>query len=298
MDLQSFNEKAQASFWITKKVNLSGDRVDFLTKLNDSERFFLKRILCYFAAADSQVQDNLVGRFGNEVQYLEARNWYQLQGAIEVVHSEIYSLLIDVYADGEEKAEMFNAVHTDPAIRQKAQWAQKWIDSPTASFAERLVGFAAVEGIFFSSSFASIFWLRKRGILPGLQEANGYICRDEGLHTAFACHLYRHHIVHKLPVERVLQIVGEAVKIEHEFVQSSLPVSLLGMNATSMCEYIEYTADRLLQMLGYPKFYNAKQPFDFMKLIDMQSIESQFEVEAINYKEPTSEQTFSLDEDI
>ena len=261
-DIWKFYKQAEASFWTAEEIDLSQDLKDW-EKLNDGERYFIAHVLAFFAASDGIVNENLVENFVAEVQYTEAKFFYGFQIAIENIHSEVYSLLIDTYIkDTTERNKLFNAIETLDCVKKKADWALRWISE--ANFAERLVAFAAVEGIFFSGSFCSIFWLKKRGLMPGLSFSNELISRDEGLHCDFACLLYNKHLVHKLPVERVTQIITDAVAIEKEFVTDALPVRLIGMNADLMSQYIEFVADRLLLELNCPKAFHATNPFDFM----------------------------------
>ncbi|MBX9766279.1 MAG: ribonucleotide-diphosphate reductase subunit beta, partial [Bdellovibrionales bacterium] len=263
-----FYKKAEASFWTAEEIDLSHDTVDW-QKLNANERHFISHILAFFAGSDGIVNENLAMRFMNDVQIPEARCFYGFQIAIENIHAETYSLLIDTYIkDPAERARLFNAIETVPCVKKKADWAMKWIES-TDSFAERLIAFAAVEGIFFSGSFCSIFWLKKRGLMPGLTFSNELISRDEGLHCDFACHLYGL-LENKPSEERVKQIISDAVEIEKEFITSSLPVDLIGMNSKLMSQYIEFVADRLLVALGYSKVFNAKNPCDGRELISLQ----------------------------
>ncbi len=263
-------KKAEASFWTAEEIDLAQDLQDWNTKLNDDERHFIKHVLAFFAASDGIVNENLAINFLNEVQYPEARCFYGFQVMMENIHSETYSLLIDTYIkDPVEKDKLFHAIDTVTCVGKKAEWALKWINSK--SFAERLIAFAAVEGIFFSGSFCSIFWLKKRGLMPGLTFSNELISRDEGLHCDFACLIYNQ-LKNKLPVERITEIITHAVTIEKEFVSDALPVRLIGMNAELMCQYIEFVADRLLQSLGCAKFYNAANPFPFMEMISLQGI--------------------------
>ncbi|KAJ3412388.1 Ribonucleotide-diphosphate reductase (RNR), small subunit [Chytridiales sp. JEL 0842] len=277
-------KKAEASFWTVEEVDLSKDNSDWETRLNDDERFFISRVLAFFAASDGIVNENLVERFSNDVQIPEARCFYGFQIMIENIHSEMYSLLIDTYIkDHSERAFLFDAIDTIPCIRKKADWALKWISDKSSSFAERLVAFAVVEGIFFSGAFASIFWLKKRGLMPGLTFSNELISRDEGLHTDFACLLFS--LLKKRPsVDRVTQIVKEAVVIEQEFLTESLPCALIGMNSTLMKQYIEFVADRLLVALGCPKTFKSENPFDFMDLISLQGKTNFFEKRVGEYQ--------------
>jgi len=289
----------EASFWTAEEIDLSPDLKDW-EKLNDDERHFVKHVLAFFAASDGIVNENLAVNFMKEVQLPEARCFYGFQIMIENIHSETYSLLIDTYIkDSAEKKYLFNAIETVPCVQKKAQWALKWINN--GSFAERLVAFAAVEGIFFSGSFCSIFWLKKRGLMPGLSFSNELISRDEGLHCDFACLLYGM-LENKLSKERIYEIIKDAVENEHEFVSDALPVSLIGMNAKLMCQYIEFVADRLLVALGYPKIYNATNPFDFMETISLQGKTNFFEKRVAEYQKAgvmnkKEENEFKLDED-
>ncbi|KAF6762731.1 ribonucleotide reductase small subunit [Ephemerocybe angulata] len=281
-EIWAFYKKAQASFWTTEEINLSYDLGDW-QRLTDGERHFISHVLAFFAASDGIVNENLVERFCSEVQVAEARCFYGFQVMIENVHSETYSLLIDTYIkDRDERERLFNAVETIPTVKRKAQWALNWISDQRATFAERLVAFAAVEGIFFSGSFAAIFWLKKRGIMPGLSFSNELISRDEGLHTDFACLLFSH--LQKRPhPNTIYAIITEAVEIEKEFLTDALPVSLIGMNAGLMCQYIEFVADRLLGSLGYERHYKASNPFDFMELISLQGKSNFFEKRVSEY---------------
>ena len=275
-------KKAEASFWTAEEIDLSGDLRDW-EKLNSGERHFISHVLAFFAASDGIVNENLAVNFMSEVQLPEARSFYGFQIMIENIHSETYSLLIDTYIkDPDEKKKLFNAMETVPCVREKADWALKWINSK--NFVERLVAFAAVEGIFFSGSFCSIFWLKKRGLMPGLSFSNELISRDEGLHCEFACLLYNKMIKNKLSVQRIYEIIGDAVEIEKEFVSDSLPVDLIGMNSKLMCQYIEFVADRLIVALGYPKLYHKTNPFDFMELISLQGKTNFFEKRVGEYQ--------------
>jgi ribonucleoside-diphosphate reductase subunit M2 len=276
-------KKAQASFWTAEEIDLSHDLVDWSERLTADERYFISRILAFFASADGIVNENLVERFSSEVQVAEARCFYGFQIMIENVHAETYSLLIDTYIrDPEERQHLFNAIQTIPSIKRKADWALRWISDRNATFAERLVAFAAVEGIFFSGSFAAIFWIKKRGLMPGLTYSNELISRDEGLHTDFACLLFAH-LRRRSHPEVVLQIVKEAVSIEQEFLTEALPVALIGMNASLMRQYIEFVADRLLVSLGNGKHYQSSNPFDFMDLISLQGKTNFFEKRVSEY---------------
>ena len=274
-DIWKFYKMAQASFWTAEEIDLSSDLADW-EKLNPGEQHFVKHVLAFFAASDGIVNENLAENFVAEVQYTEAKFFYGFQIMMENIHSETYSLLIDTYIkDKEEQNHLVNAIDTVPAVQKKAEWALKWIGSD--SFVERLIAFAAVEGIFFSGSFCSIFWLKKRGLMPGLSFSNELISRDEGLHTDFAVHLYNHHIENKLSKERLIEIIDSALTIEKEFITEALPVSLIGMNADLMKQYLEYVSDRLLIDLGVGKIYNSENPFDFMKNIAMENKTNFFE---------------------
>jgi ribonucleoside-diphosphate reductase beta chain len=275
-DIWEMYKKQEASIWTAEELDLSPDLVDWENKLNDNERFFIKHVLAFFAASDGIVNENLAENFLSEVQYTEAKFFYGFQVMMENIHSETYSLLIDTYIkDTKEKNYLFNALETFEPVKKKADWAMRWIDN--GSYAERLVSFAAVEGIFFSGSFCSIFWLKKRGLMPGLTFSNELISRDEGLHCDFACMLYNNHLVNKLPKEQVQKIISDAVEIEKEFVTESLPVRLIGMNSDLMSQYIEFVADRLLKELGNEKIYNTSNPFDFMDMINLQGKTNFFE---------------------
>lgn len=301
-DIWKFYKKAEASFWTAEEIDLEQDLVDWNEKLNDDERHFIKHVLAFFAASDGIVNENLAENFLSEVQYTEAKFFYGFQIAIENIHSETYSLLIDTYIkDKKDKDYLFNAIDTIPCVNQKAQWALRWIDE--GSFAERLIAFAAVEGIFFSGSFCSIFWLKKRGLMPGLSFSNELISRDEGLHCDFACQLYNHHLVNKLPKETVTKIITDAVEIEKVFVTDAIPVKLIGMNADLMKQYIEFVADRLLAELGCSKVYNSTNPFDFMDMISIQGKTNFFEKRVAEYQKAgvlnsgDNNQAFTTNED-
>ena len=281
-DIWRMYKQHQASFWTAEEIDLSQDQKDW-ENLNDGERHFISHVLAFFAASDGIVNENLAVNFLSEVQYAEAKSFYGFQIAMENVHSETYSLLIDTYIKNPvEKDKMLRAIDTIPCVQKKAEWALKWINN--GGFAERLIAFAAVEGIFFSGSFCSIFWLKKRGLLPGLAFSNELISRDEGLHCDFACLLYTDHIIHQLPIERVTEIIRDAVAIEQEFVTDALPVRLIGMNSDLMNQYIEYVADRLLVALNCPKIYNVTNPFDFMEMISLQGKTNFFEKRVGEYQ--------------
>ncbi|KUJ60499.1 ribonucleoside-diphosphate reductase beta chain [Flavobacterium chryseum] len=282
-DIWEWYKKMEASFWTAEEIDLHQDLTDWNNKLSDDERYFIKHILAFFAASDGIVNENLAENFVNEVQYAEAKFFYGFQIMMENIHSETYSLLIDTYVKDEaEKAELFNALEVFPAIKKKADWALKWIDSD--SFAERLIAFAAVEGIFFSGAFCSIYWLKKRGLMPGLTFSNELISRDEGVHCDFAVHLHNHHLINKVPKDRIKEIIVNALDIEREFVTESLPVSLIGMNAVLMTQYLEFVADRLLVELGCERVYGSANPFDFMDMISLQGKTNFFEKRVAEYQ--------------
>ena len=300
-DIWSFYKRSEASFWTAEEIDLSPDLIDWENKLNDDEKHFIKHVLAFFAASDGIVNENLAENFLAEVQYTEAKFFYGFQIAMENVHSETYSLLIDTYIkDSAEKKHLFNAIDTLDCVKKKADWALRWIDK--GSYAERLIAFAAVEGIFFSGSFCSIFWLKKRGLMPGLTFSNELISRDEGLHCDFACLLYTKHLKNMLPKEQVTEIIKDAVEIEKEFVTDALPVRLIGMNSDLMTQYIEFVADRLLVELGNEKIYNATNPFGFMEMISIQGKTNFFEKRVGEYQKAgvlsgDNSKTFSTDED-
>ena len=340
-------KKAESAFWTAEEIDLAHDQKDWESKLTDNERHFITRVLAFFAASDGIVNENLALNFSNEVQLPEARCFYGFQIAMENVHAEVYSLLIDTYIKDagtppeprpppptarltqsptglsrppwplppalpplpqvKQKAMLFNAMDTIPAVMRKAQWALKWTDKNHATFAERIVAFASVEGIFFSGSFCAIFWLKKRGLMPGLCTSNEFISRDEGLHCDFACLMYSM-LEHKLSESRLREIVCGAVEIEREFVTDALPVSLIGMNAEQMTQYIQFCADRLLVALGGDKVYNVSNPFDWMDMISLQGKTNFFEKRVGEYAkakvgggkpgdEADRENAFSLDAD-
>jgi ribonucleoside-diphosphate reductase beta chain len=282
-DLWDWYKKQEACIWTAEEIDLSQDIIDWESKLNDDERYFIKHILAFFAASDGIVNENLAENFVTEVQYTEVKFFYGFQLMMENIHSEVYSLLIDTYIKNEqEKDELFRAIEIFPAIKKKADWALKWIDSP--SFAERLIAFSAVEGIFFSGSFCSIFWMKKRGLLPGLTFSNELINRDEGLHADFAVHLHQNHIVQKVSKERITEILVDALKIEREFITESLPVSLIGMNAKLMTQYLEFVTDRLLVEYNCDKVYKVSNPFDFMEMISLEGKTNFFEKRVSEYQ--------------
>ena len=282
-DIWDMYKKQQACFWVVEEIDLASDLKDWNEKLNDDERHFIKYVLAFFAASDGIVLENLIENFASEVQVPEVRCFYGFQSMMENIHSETYSLLIDTYInDVKEKDFLFKAIDNIDTVKKKAEWAIKWINK-SDSFAERLIAFACVEGIFFSGSFCAIFWLKKRSLMPGLSFSNELISRDEGLHTDFACLLYKH-MVNKVPNERIYEILTEAVSIEHEFVSESLPVELIGMNSKLMSQYIEFVADRLLFTLGVPKYYNVANPFEWMDMISLQGKTNFFEKKVSEYQ--------------
>ena len=299
-DIWEMYKTHQAANWTAEEVDLVQDLNDWRENLNDEERHFVKHVLAFFAASDGIVNENLALNFLSEVQYPEARCFYGFQAMIENVHAETYSLLIDTYiTDSREKDELFNAIETIPAVKKKAEWALRWVESP--DFVERLVAFAAVEGIFFSGSFCSIFWLKKRGLMQGLTFSNELISRDEGLHTDFACLLYRNHVSGKLSFDRVKEIIESALEIEKEFISEALPVRLIGMNADLMKQYLEFVTDRLYVSLGYEKVHNAQNPFDFMQNIAIEGKTNFFERRVGEYQKANvlnkAVDTFSFNED-
>jgi len=285
-DIWKMYKKHVASFWTAEEIDLAADRTDWDNKLNGDERHFIKYVLAFFAASDGIVLENLAQRFMVEVQIPEARCFYSFQMAMENIHSETYSLLLDTYIrDPEEKDALFRGAQTIPCVRKKAEWALKWIQDEKASFATRLVAFAAVEGIFFSGSFCALFWLKKRGLMPGLTFSNELISRDEGLHCEFASLLYSM-LENPLEPSAVVSMIREAVDIEKEFLCDSLPVALIGMNSVLMAQYIEFVADHLLYSLGYEKLYGAKNPFEFMEMISLQGKTNFFEKRVGEYQRP------------
>lgn len=282
-DIWEMYKTAKSVFWVPNEVDLTKDIDDWNTVLNEDEKFFIKNVLAFFSSSDSIVNENLAARFLNEVQVPEAKAFYGFQIAMEVIHQEMYSLMIDTYVkDTSEKLALFDSIFTVPTINQKAQWALKWISDKEASFATRLVAFAIVEGIFFSSAFASIYWLKERGLMPGLCLSNEFISRDEGLHCEFAILLYSY-IKNKLPQETIHQIVSQATEIECNFVRDSLRVRLIGMNSDLMCDYVKFCSDRLLQQLGYEKLYNVQNPFPFMDRIGLSNKTNFFEHYVADY---------------
>jgi ribonucleoside-diphosphate reductase beta chain len=292
-------KRHEASFWTAEEIDLTGDTKDW-NNLNDGERHFISHILAFFAASDGIVNENLAVNFMREVQLPEARCFYGFQIMMENIHSETYALLIDTYIkDNVEKDKLFHGIDTIPAVKRKAEWALRWIEN--GNFGQRLVAFAAVEGIFFSGSFCSIFWMKKRGLMPGLTFSNELISRDEGLHCEFACLMYSM-LENKMTEAEVQKIILEAVEIEKEFVSESLPVDLIGMNAKLMQQYIEFVADRWLNELGYSKVYNTSNPFDFMEMISLQGKTNFFEKRVGDYQKAgvmaeKDSQVFSTEED-
>ena len=295
-DLWQWYKQQQASIWTAEEIDLKDDKFD---DLSSGEQHFIKHILAFFAASDGIVNENLAENFVNEVQYTEAKFFYGFQIMMENIHSETYSLLIDTYIkDSNEKDKLFKAIEHFPAIKKKADWALRWIDSP--SFAERLIAFAAVEGIFFSGAFCSIFWMKNRGLLPGLTFSNELISRDEGMHCDFAVHLHNNHLVNKVPKERIREIILSALEIEKEFITESLPVSLIGMNETLMKQYLEFVTDKLLGELGCEKVFNVKQPFGFMEMIALPGSTNFFEKKVSDYRKAgvgTEKSEVSFNED-
>ena len=288
-------------FWTPEEIDLAKDMKDWV-RLNEKEQHFIKNVLGFFAGSDGIIQENIAARFMSEIQIPEARQFYSVQLMMEAIHNETYSLLIDTYIeDKAEKLALFHATQTIPCVTLKAQWAQKWIESKTENFATRLIAFAVVEGIFFSGSFCAIYWLKERGIMPGLTTSNEFIARDEGLHTDFACALYEE-IEKKVPRAKVHKIIREAVKIEKQFITEALPCHLVGMNDKLMAQYIEFVADRLSTQLGYGKIYSTVNPFDFMERISLEGKDNFFEKRVTNYGKSgvgkkQEEMSFALDAD-
>lgn len=287
-DLWKFYKDAEACFWVSGELDFSQDLNDWKNRLNEEEKHFIKYVLAFFAASDGIVNENLAVNFMREVQIPEARFFYGMQVAIESIHSEAYGLMIDAYIQDEvEKNMLFNAIETVSAVSKKANWALKWIKSD--NFIERLVAFACVEGILFSGSFCAIFWLKKRGLMPGLSHSNELIARDEGMHTDFACHLYKNYVENKLSEERVHEIIKGALEVEQEFIINAIPVSLIGMNSTLMKEYLRYVADHLAMKLGYNRIYYAENPFEFMELISLTGKTNFFEKKVSEYQKSGSQ---------
>ena len=304
-DIWAMYKQEQASFWTAEEIDLAEDLKDW-KNLNKDEKHFIKHILAFFAASDGIVNENLVMNFSNEVCWPEARAFYGFQIMMENIHAETYSLLIDTYIDDEkEKDHLFQALETVPSVQKKGDWAMKWLSRKLGSFAERLVAFAAVEGIFFSGSFCAIFWLKKRGLMPGLTFSNELISRDEGLHCDFAC-LLHNKLLRGAGENVIRRIIAEAVDIEIEFVTKALPVNLIGMNADLMTQYIQFVADRLLTQLNCSKIYNVGNPFPWMEMISMQGKTNFFEKRVAEYQKAgvmdsaslgSVQQRFSVDED-
>ena len=301
-DLFDMYQKHKSTFWTPEEVDLQYDVKDF-EKLSENEKRFVKYVLAFFASSDLIVNENLVHNFCKEVKYVEAQFFYRFQMMIEDIHQETYSQLIDTYIkDKTEKHQLFNAIKSVPCVKEKATWAFKYMNPDTATFAERLIAFAIFEGIFFSGSFCAIFWLKKRGLMPGLTFSNELISRDEGIHCKFACLLYKDHLKNKLSDERVHEIMDEAIQQEIKFVKESLPVELIGMNSNMMIEYIKFCADRLLLDINHPKLYNAKNPFDWMEMISIDGKTNFFERRVGEYSkagvgDKPEDNVFSLDED-
>jgi ribonucleoside-diphosphate reductase beta chain len=296
-DLWELYEEQEKAMWTVKELDIAQDIPHWKNKLTDNERFFIKNVLAFFAASDGIVNENLAVNFLNEVQYTEAKFFYGLQIHMENVHSNTYSLLIDTYIkDTKERNECFKAIEYMPPVKKKAEWALKWVESD--SFVERLIAFVAVEGIFFSGSFCSIFYLKSRGLMPGLCSSNAFISRDEAMHCDFAIHLLNHHIVNKPSKARIREILLSALEIEKEFIIESLPISLIGMNAELMKQYLEYVVDQLLNQLGCDVEFGSKQPFEFMNQIALKSKVNFFENRPTEYKAADLSGPISFDEEI
>ena len=298
-DIWTMYKKHVASFWTTEEIDLTNDLRDW-EKLSQDEQKYIKYVLAFFAASDGIIVENLAQKFCNEVQYPEARAFYSFQSAMEQIHSETYSLLIDTYIKStEEKKFLFNAINNIPIVRKKADWALKWINNDN-NFSERLIGFVIVEGLFFSASFCAIYWLKKRGLMPGLTFSNELISRDEGLHCNFGCLIYSK-LSNKISSENIYNMIKEAIEIEKEFVSESLPVELIGMNSKLMIQYIEFIADRLLIQLGYEKLYNVLNPFEWMDMISLQGKTNFFEKRVGEYQKANimnnKKNEFIIDED-
>lgn len=294
-DLYEFYNTAKKSFWIAEEVDLSNDLEDWNTKLNDNERFFITNVLAFFNNSDGIVNENLAVNFLQEVKYPEARAFYSMQVAIETIHAEAYSLLIETYIKDEElKRKCFNAIDELPAVKAKANWALKWIES--SNFAERLIAFIAVEGIFFAGSFCSIFWLKKRGLMPGLCKMNDFINRDETQHCEFAINLYNNHLENKLPPSVVKEILLSALEAEKVYITESLPSDLIGINKKLMIQYLEYVTDQILLMLNIPKIFNVEQPFKFMEGIGMKTKTNFFEKRVTEYQNPNLNVNLNFDD--
>lgn len=283
-DLWDFYKTAFGLFWAPEEIDLVKDLDDWNNKLNDDERYYIEHILAFFSNADGIVNENLIERFQKEVKYLEAQYFYGFQVTMENIHSEVYAKIIDTYiSDTVKKERLFNAILNFPCIKEKTDWALKYITS-NDSFGERLLAFAIVEGVFFSSAFAAIYWMRKRGLLPGLSQANSLIAKDEGMHMLFACYVYKNYLKFQKPsVEKAHEIIKEACEIEKRFTSVALPVSLIGMNETLMCQYVEYVSDVLCDYCGISKIYNVELPFDFIELISVESNGNMFEIKETNY---------------
>jgi len=298
-DIWAMYKKAEGSFWKAEELDFSKDRKDWDT-MTPNEQHFIKHVLAFFAASDGIVNENLAKNFSTEVQWPEARQFYGFQMAMENIHSEVYSLLIDTYIkDQTEKKHLLKAIDTIPCVQKKADWAIHWMESEEADFASRLMAFAAVEGIFFSGAFCSIFWIKEKGLMPALTASNEFISRDEGLHTEFACLLYSK-LEHKLSMTKAHKLIREAVKCEKEFITEALSCALIGMNATKMGQYIQYVADRLLVQLGYPKIWNTTNPFSFMERISLEGKDNFFEKRVTSYAmagvgKKEEEMTFGMD---
>ena len=294
-DIWKLYKQQEACFWTAEEIDLAQDIYDWENKLNEDEQHFVKNVLAFFAASDGIVNENIAMNFVNAVQYTEAKMFYGFQIMMENIHSETYSLLIDTYIkDKQEQGRLFNAIDTIPAVKKKAEWALKYIEKGT--FVERLIAFAAVEGIFFSGSFCSIFWLKKRGLMPGLTFSNELISRDEGMHCDFACHLFNNHIENKLSEKRIKDIICGALEIEKEFILEALPVKLIGMNSDLMSQYLEFVTDRLLMSLNCSKVYNVENPFDFMQNIALQGKTNFFEKRVAEYQKAGVNNNVSIED--
>lgn len=296
-DILAMTDKAESAIWTVHEVDPGIDLLDWKSKLTDNEKYFIKHILAFFAASDGIVMENLALRFTNEIELPEVKAFYAVQNFMESVHSRMYSLLIETYInDDNEKNNLFNAINTLPCVQKKADWSIQWIQDENSTFAQRLIAFAIVEGIFFSGAFCAIYWLKKRGLMQGLCLSNEFISGDEALHTDFACLLYSK-IVNRVDEDIVKNMFLEAVKLEKEFIIDSIPCNMIGMNAKLMSQYIEFVSDRLIVQLGYPKIYNSSNPFEFMESISIRGKNNFFDRRSSEYSKPTGDREFSLDAD-
>lgn len=295
-DIFKFYKTHQETFWVVEEIDMSQDRSSW-NKLDDDTKHFVKMILAFFVFADGLVNENIAVNFLHEITHPEVRAYYTQQMIMETVHAETYTMLLDFYVtEAKEKIKLFNSVETVPSIKKKAEWAERWLNDPNLTLDERLVAFSIIEGVFFSGCFCAVFWLKTKGVLPGLTHSNELISRDEGIHTDFACMLHRKYINHPMQAEKVREMMVEAIAIEKEFVCESLPVDMIGMNSDKMGTYIDFVANRLLTELGYPVLNNAKNPFAFMNMISIERKTNFFEGKVSEYKRHMLDNEFSLDE--